>query len=120
MTGAIRKSCVGFLAATIATASAGDFSAYKRLPYANEAPPSCPPPGLTSMEGFNLTAYVQGRWYIQEQMPVSYLDADSLYCVSASYEVTDVGGVSDAGVLQPVLNLFKYYPGEVKGVDRRV
>lgn len=122
MIGAIVKSYAGsaIFAVAIATASAADFNAYKNLPYANEAPPSCPPPGLTSMKGFNLTAYVQGRWYIQEQMPVSYLKADSLYCVSARYEVTEVGGVSDAGVLQPVLNLFKSYPGEVKGVGRRV
>lgn len=72
---------------------------------------------VQSLQGFNLTAYVTGRWYIQEQMPVSYLDEESLYCVSARYEVTSVGNeVSEVGILQPLLNALKYNPGEVRSM----
>merc|ERR1712203_1185387 len=33
---------------------------------------SCPPPGFNSVENFNLSAWTEHPWYIQEQMPVIY------------------------------------------------
>jgi hypothetical protein len=72
---------------------------------------------LFALQDFNLTAYIADRWYIQQQMPVSYLDEDSLYCVSARYEVTSDGDeVTDIGFLQPLLGALKYNPGEVRSV----
>lgn len=46
----------------------------------------CPPPGFDSMSPFNLSAWVEHPWYIQEQMPVSYLRENRFYCVRAMYE----------------------------------
>lgn len=46
---------------------------------------ACPPEGFSSAKDFNLTAYVKGRWYIQEQMETSYLPKTQNYCVFADY-----------------------------------
>merc|ERR1711990_1236003 len=47
---------------------------------------SCPPPGFNSVENFNLSAWTEHPWYIQEQMPVIYQQPESFFCVRASYK----------------------------------
>jgi len=47
----------------------------------------CPPPGFTSVNGFNLNQYIAKPWYIQQQMPVQYQQPDNFYCVTARYEL---------------------------------
>jgi len=47
-------------------------------------------PAVTPQQNFNLTEYVEGgKWYIQQQMAVSYLPASQNYCVTAQYSYTD-------------------------------
>jgi len=47
----------------------------------------CPPEGFDSMqEGFNLSAWVEHPWFIQEQMPVSYQPLSDFYCTRARYK----------------------------------
>eukprot|EP00419_Tripos_fusus_P011520 CAMPEP_0172663894 /NCGR_PEP_ID=MMETSP1074-20121228/6236_1 /TAXON_ID=2916 /ORGANISM="Ceratium fusus, Strain PA161109" /LENGTH=384 /DNA_ID=CAMNT_0013479965 /DNA_START=95 /DNA_END=1249 /DNA_ORIENTATION=- len=47
--------------------------------------PTCPPTNFSSVQGFNLKNFVQSRWHIQQQMPVSYLPASQNRCVYAEY-----------------------------------
>jgi len=47
---------------------------------------SCPPPGFNSVENFNLSAWTEHPWYIQEQMPVIYQQPETFFCVRASYK----------------------------------
>lgn len=57
---------------------------------AEESPsslPTCPPAGFTTVENFNIEAFVKSRWYIQQQMPVSYLPASQNRCVYAEYKL---------------------------------
>lgn len=49
--------------------------------------PSCPPANFSTVSGFDLNAFVQGRWYIQQQMPVSYLPESQNRCVYAEYSL---------------------------------
>merc|ERR1711907_828467 len=46
----------------------------------------CPPQGFDSVRPFNLSAWVEHPWYVQEMMPVTYLPKDSFYCVTAKSE----------------------------------
>merc|ERR1719191_146979 len=46
----------------------------------------CPPANFSSIESFDLDTFISARWYIQEQMPVSYLPESQNYCVYAEYE----------------------------------
>lgn len=71
--------------AIIATASL--FVADSRLGDDIELP-SCPPKNFSTMSGFDLNAFVKGRWYIQQQMPVSYLPKSQNRCVYAEYTIT--------------------------------
>jgi len=49
------------------------------------APSACKP--VTTQSSFNLTEYVEGgKWYIHQQMEISYLPAKRNYCVTADYE----------------------------------
>jgi hypothetical protein len=83
--------------------------------YINQAPSQCPPPGFQALQPFNLKAYVAGRWFVQAQMPVSYLDEKSNYCVTAMYKISPKRQVSSAKILQPLLNWFRYTPDEIDG-----
>lgn len=58
---------------------------------------TCPPPGLDSVEGFNLTEYTRAPWYIQQQMPLVYQPAYQLYCVRAQYVPNDPANLT-AGI----------------------
>lgn len=49
----------------------------------------CPPKNFSSVENFDLDAFVSARWYIQQQMPVTYLPASQNYCVYAEYKKLD-------------------------------
>lgn len=69
-------AAVALVAAGLALASA--------QAQADEA--QCPPPGYNSLAPFDLDAYVDGPWYIQQQIPVSYQPEDTLFCVRANYE----------------------------------
>lgn len=53
----------------IATASASAMTEM-RLPYVNQPPPSCPPPGFQAKPDLDLEAYVDGRWFVQRQKAV--------------------------------------------------
>jgi hypothetical protein len=48
---------------------------------------TCPPAGFDSMAGFNLVKYIQGEWYIQEQVSTTVLllceTAAAVRCVHA-------------------------------------
>ena len=44
---------------------------------------------VTTPADFNFASYITGRWYIQQQMAVSYLPASQNYCVTAQYSYTD-------------------------------
>ncbi len=48
---------------------------------------ACPPTGFDSIKDFNLSAWTEHPWYIQEQMPVVY-QRPPFFCVRASYEQT--------------------------------
>ena len=92
------------------------FQDLENLPFASEAPPVCPPPFFKAKTNFNLDAYVQGRWYIQEQQPIRYLEADSNYCVTARYEKGEPSSVSSNFFLQPLLSWLRYAPGEIRSM----
>lgn len=51
----------------------------------------CPPKGFDTQGalegGFNLTWYTDARWYIQRQMPITYLPSSYERCVTADYEL---------------------------------
>jgi len=47
--------------------------------------PTCPPPGFSTVTNFDLAAFVDGRWWIQQQQPVPYLPASENRCVYAEY-----------------------------------
>jgi len=53
-------------------------------PSPTPAPVTCKP--VTTQPNVDLAAYISKTWYIQQQMVVAYLPADSFYCVTASYE----------------------------------
>merc|ERR1711988_1669131 len=47
---------------------------------------TCKP--VTTPANFSLDQYIDGKWYIHQQMAVSYLPADQNYCVTAQYAKT--------------------------------
>lgn len=49
----------------------------------------CPPPGFDSVpaSAFNLSAWVEHPWFIQEQMPVVYQPLSDFYCTRARYKL---------------------------------
>lgn len=53
----------------------------------NDALPTCPPADFTSDQNFDLKAFIKTRWYIQQQMAVSYLPKSENRCVYAEYKL---------------------------------
>jgi len=49
-----------------------------------EAVDSCPE--VTTQPNFDFDGYISKRWYIQQQMPTSYLPESENYCVYAEYK----------------------------------
>lgn len=49
--------------------------------------PNCPPANFSTVQNFDLTSFVNGRWYIQQQMAVSYLPVSQNRCVYAEYSL---------------------------------
>ena len=47
----------------------------------------CPAVTTVGSANFNLTEYVRKSWYIQAQQVESYQPLDSLYCVTATYDL---------------------------------
>lgn len=45
----------------------------------------CPPANFSTVQGFNLDSFLAGRWYVQQQMEVSYLPKSQNFCVYAEY-----------------------------------
>jgi len=45
-------------------------------------------PTVTVQPDFNVTEYVRDKWYIHQQMEVSYLPKSNNYCVTAFYTMT--------------------------------
>jgi len=58
-----------------------------RLGDNTSAMPICPPKDFTTVQNFDIEAFVKTRWYIQQQMPVSYLPKSENRCVYAEYTV---------------------------------
>merc|ERR1719507_2289171 len=50
---------------------------------------TCPPKNFSTVKDFNVESFVQKRWYIQQQMPVTYLPASQNRCVYAEYKLFD-------------------------------
>mmetsp|Transcript_18670 Transcript_18670/g.40018 ORF Transcript_18670/g.40018 Transcript_18670/m.40018 type:complete len:433 (-) Transcript_18670:380-1678(-) len=67
--------------------SAACLSAISVAAGSQNATPSltCPPENFQTIENFNLDTYISDRWYIQQQMPVSYLPESQNRCVFAEY-----------------------------------
>ncbi|KAF8058885.1 zinc finger CCCH domain-containing protein 67 [Scenedesmus sp. PABB004] len=65
-------------------------------PAAAGAPPpaACPPPGLDSVPGFDLAAFIAAPWYALAQVPVNFQRPDSFYCVRARYVPVDPSDLS--------------------------
>merc|ERR1712174_79619 len=63
--------------------------------------PVCPPPNFDSISPFNLTAWTEHDWFIQEQMPVAY-QPSPFFCVRASYRLTD-GPLTNSNSSMPPL-----------------
>mmetsp|Transcript_10438 Transcript_10438/g.18799 ORF Transcript_10438/g.18799 Transcript_10438/m.18799 type:complete len:223 (+) Transcript_10438:75-743(+) len=51
--------------------------------------PQCPAPEFSTVADFDLQTFVSQRWYIQQQMPVSYLPASRNKCVYAEYSLKE-------------------------------
>lgn len=53
----------------------------------------CPPSGFDTQAAtnrdFDLQWYTKDKWYIQQQMVISYLPEDYFYCVTAEYTILD-------------------------------
>ena len=50
---------------------------------------------VSTQDPFNVTEYTRAQWFIQQQMPISYLPyPEDFYCVSANYTVTSETTVS--------------------------
>lgn len=45
----------------------------------------CPPEGFGALENFDIDSYISARWYVQKQIPVSYLPLEEFYCTTADY-----------------------------------
>ena len=45
----------------------------------------CPPRDFQSMDQLDLNEYTRAKWFVQEQMPVSYLPVSDNFCVTAQY-----------------------------------
>merc|ERR1719330_158590 len=72
-------------------------------------------PVVTTQAGFNLTEYISGRWYTQQQMTVEYLPADSNNCVTANYVLKE--NPEFWGWTITVQNRAKYDNGTLFGGD---
>mmetsp|Transcript_2760 Transcript_2760/g.3440 ORF Transcript_2760/g.3440 Transcript_2760/m.3440 type:complete len:356 (-) Transcript_2760:316-1383(-) len=48
---------------------------------------------ISTQEGFDLDSYISQKWYIQQQMEVSYLPSSQNYCVSAQYSKRSNKGI---------------------------
>ncbi|KAK9918418.1 hypothetical protein WJX75_004014 [Coccomyxa subellipsoidea] len=46
---------------------------------------TCPPPGFSSAQPFNLLSFIDGPWYVQKQVTTTYTPENFLYCVRANY-----------------------------------
>merc|ERR1711874_13506 len=55
------------------------------LAVAGAATQTCPPQNFSTVDSFNLDAFVSKRWYGQQQMAVNYLPASQNRCVYAEY-----------------------------------
>jgi lipocalin len=51
--------------------------------------PSCPPADFSTVQNFNVDAFVAHRWYIQQQMETKYLPSSQNRCVYAEYKLLD-------------------------------
>lgn len=47
----------------------------------------CPPANFSTVTNFDLDSYISAKWYIQQQMAVSYLPESQNRCVTAEYSL---------------------------------
>lgn len=59
---------------------------------------ACPPKNFDSAANFDLSRYIDGRWYTFAQRPVSYQPPESLFCVTALYTLEDEAKGAEGGV----------------------
>jgi lipocalin len=52
---------------------------------ASAATAMCPPTGFETVENFNITDFISGKWYIQQEMPTQYLPVSQNFCIEADY-----------------------------------
>jgi lipocalin len=52
-----------------------------------DAHAQCPPAGFETVKDFNLNGFISKRWYVQQQMEVSYLPKSRNRCVYADYSL---------------------------------
>jgi len=60
-------------------------SLYKKAAILEVAASGCKT--VTGMESFDIDTYINGKWYIQQQMETEYLPKEQNYCVSAEYSM---------------------------------
>mmetsp|Transcript_60214 Transcript_60214/g.143533 ORF Transcript_60214/g.143533 Transcript_60214/m.143533 type:complete len:223 (-) Transcript_60214:248-916(-) len=73
------------LIATVALVLAGIVEA--RIGFGKGAQVVCPSPKFSTVQNFDLRTFASKRWYVQQQMAVSYLPVNRNRCVYAEYEI---------------------------------
>jgi len=86
---------------------------------------TCPPPGFNTEGaingGFDVNWYANGTWFVQQQMPISYLPVGFTYCVSATYTLkTTKPWNYDVAVLNAAENSSGQTPKGPKGICGKV
>mmetsp|Transcript_92414 Transcript_92414/g.249301 ORF Transcript_92414/g.249301 Transcript_92414/m.249301 type:complete len:386 (-) Transcript_92414:54-1211(-) len=82
----------------------------------------CPPSGFDTQGalegGFDLQWYVRGKWHIQQQMVLTYLPKEYVYCVTAQYTVLDKPSLLGYDI--QVDNYAENAEGKVQGPIRQI
>merc|ERR1719326_1017988 len=58
---------------------------FSLLAVAEASAQTCPPQNFSTVNGFDLDAFISKRWYGQQQMAVNYLPVSTNRCVYADY-----------------------------------
>jgi len=77
--------------ATMSFCAASVLALARASPVPGQGDGSCPPAGFDTQGdlagGFDINWYANGTWYVQQQMPISYLPKGFNYCVAATYTI---------------------------------
>lgn len=77
---------------------------------------SCPPSSFHTLGSLDLDEFTRATWYIQQQQITGYQPADSLYCVTATYNLQGAKVPFFSGTVASVYNYAN--EGEVNGKDQ--